>query len=80
MATAQLQVDGGDCTLETSDRDCTLEVDRRRENLNNEAVNRDQAEADECGNGSPELSAPVQRKRRPDRKCYICGGVAIVVL
>ncbi|CAI7655941.1 unnamed protein product [Penicillium crustosum] len=74
------QVNGQDCTLETSDRDCTLEVDRRVEDSNKEAVNHNQVEADESGNGGPELSSPVQRKLRSHRKWYICGGVGIVVI
>ncbi|KAJ9482473.1 hypothetical protein VN97_g10954 [Penicillium thymicola] len=61
---------------ERDNGDCTLQVD----DLNKEFVNHDQAEADESGNGGPEPSTPVQRKRRSHRKWYICGGVSIVVL
>ncbi|KAJ5359959.1 hypothetical protein N7517_009150 [Penicillium concentricum] len=81
-----LQVDDRDCTLETSDRDCTLEtngrdctleVDRRVDITNKEAVNINHNQADESG--GPGLSIPVQRKRRPHRKWFICG-VSIAVL
>ncbi|KAJ6142672.1 hypothetical protein N7471_002125 [Penicillium samsonianum] len=75
-----LETSDRDCTLEANDRDCTLEVDRRVEDTNKETVNHNQAEAeaDESG-GDPGLST-VQRKRRPHRKWFICGGVSIVVL
>lgn len=75
-----LQVDEKESTLETSDQGYTFGVDRRVQDSNKEAVNRNQAEADESGIGGPELSTPVQRKRRLNRKWYIWGGVSIVVL
>jgi t-SNARE complex subunit (syntaxin) len=73
-----IERDNGDCTLQVDGRDCTLEVDRRVEDSNKQVVNHDQAQVVESG--SPDLSTPVQNKRKSKRKWYICGVSILLVV